>query len=269
MQTCFLKLSRDSSINNNTLYFYDLNAKANYKINDKNRVYLSGYFGRDNLGFGGQFGIDYGNSTATARWNHIFNSGLFSNTSFIYSNYNYNIHVKTGDNDLLLKSKIEDISLKQDFQYYINSNNKINFGLNVIHHNISPGIVDASASSGYNSQTLQSKYSLENAVYISHDFSPVDNLKINYGLRASAFLVFGPGTFYSYDSESNIIDSASYARGKIVKTYIYPEPRFSASYQFKRHEFCKSGVYTECTEPAFAFQFRIHQSNRPLDIQQQ
>ena len=114
----FLKLSRDSSIKSNSLYFYDLNVKANYKLNDNNRVYLSGYFGRDNLGFGGTFGIDYGNSTATARWNHVFNSRLFSNTSFIYSNYNYNIKINSGTNNILIKSKIEDVSLKQDFPIF-------------------------------------------------------------------------------------------------------------------------------------------------------
>jgi len=99
----FLKLSHDSSINKNSLYFYDINLKGNYKINDKNKIYLSGYFGKDQLGFGGTFGIDYGNTTATARWNHIFTSKLFSNTSFIYSNYNYNIRVNSGANQIVFK----------------------------------------------------------------------------------------------------------------------------------------------------------------------
>src|ERR1700681_514897 len=120
----FLKLSSDSTVNNNSLYFYDLNMKANYTFNQNNRVYLSGYFGKDVFGIGGQFSIDYGNSTGTVRWNHIFNSRLFSNTSIIYSNYNYNIDLTSNGNDLLLKSKIEDLSLKQDFQYYVNSSSK-------------------------------------------------------------------------------------------------------------------------------------------------
>ncbi|MFN9590764.1 MAG: TonB-dependent receptor, partial [Bacteroidota bacterium] len=103
----FLGLSRDSSIRDNSLYFYDFNAKANYTLNKKNRLFLSGYFGRDKLGFGRTFGIDYGNSTATLRWNHIFNGRLFMNNSLIYSNYNYNIEIKSGVNNLLIKSKIE------------------------------------------------------------------------------------------------------------------------------------------------------------------
>ena len=227
----FLRLSRDSSINNNTLYFYDLNLKANYKISAKDRIYLSGYFGKDKLGFGGIFGIDYGNSTGTVRWNHIFNSRLFSNTSLIYSNYNYNIEIKSGNNNLLIKSKIEDLALKQDFQYYINNNNKINFGVNLIYHTISPGIVDASASSSFNSTTLQNKLSWENAAYVSHDLTVSEKIKINYGLRLSAFSLLGPGTFYTYDAAGNANDSAKYGTGKFIKTYLNPEPRFSASYQ--------------------------------------
>ncbi len=227
----FLKLSRDSSINNNSLYFYDFNAKANYKINDNNRVYLSGYFGKDNLGFGGNFGIDYGNSTGTARWNHVFNSRLFSNTSLIYSNYNYNIKINSGSNNIIIKSKIEDLSLKQDFQYFINNDNKINFGFNVIHHAISPGIVDASASSSFLPQNLPVKYAYENAAYVSHEYSASEKIKLNYGLRLSSFSILGPGSFSKYDTAGNIISTQTYTGSTVVKSYIFLEPRFSASYQ--------------------------------------
>lgn len=227
----FLMLSSDSTIKKSSLYFYDLNLKANYKINDKNRVYLSGYFGKDNLGLGGNFGIDYGNSTATARWNHIFNSRMFSNTSLIYSNYNYNIHIVNGTNDIIIKSKIEDLSLKQDFQYYVNNNNKINFGLNIIKHKLNPGVIDASALSNFNSLTLQSKYDYENAVYLSHEFSPTERLRLNYGIRLSTFTIMGPGNFYTYDSTGLTIKTDTYNSGQIVKTYFNLEPRFSASFQ--------------------------------------
>lgn len=230
----FLKLSSDSSLKNNSLYFYDLNVKANYKINNKNRVYLSGYFGKDNFGLGSIFGIDYGNSTATVRWNHIFNSRLFSNTSFIYSNYNYNIHINSLTNNIIVKSKIEDFSLKEDLQYFINSNSKLNFGFNLIHHTISPGIVDASSTSSYNSLALQSKYDLENAAYITHEYSPSGKIKLNYGLRFSAFSVLGPGNFYTYDSAGNTIKTVTYSNGTFVKTYFDLEPRFSASYQLSQ-----------------------------------
>ena len=227
----FLKLSRDSSVNSNSLYFYDLNVKGNYKIDEKNRIYLSGYFGRDNLGFGKTFGIDYGNATGTARWNHIFNSRLFSNTSLIYSYYSYKIRINSNNNDIDITSDIRDLNLKEDLQYYINADNKVNFGFSAIHHTIAPGIISASQTSSYNSLSLQSKYSLENAVYISHEWSPADKIHFNYGLRVTDFSVLGPGNFYTYDSAGNTIDTAHYRGGHFVKTYLNPEPRFSTSIQ--------------------------------------
>jgi TonB-dependent receptor-like protein/carboxypeptidase-like protein len=230
----FLKLSPDSSVNRNSLYFYDLNAKANYKIDDKNHVYLSGYFGHDNFGLGTTFGIGYGNGTGTARWNHIFNSRLFSNTSLIYSNYNYDIKINSGINDIDIKSSIKDIGLKEDLQYYINNNNKINFGFNSIYHTFAPGIVDASASSSFNSIKVPNKYALENAAYVSHEYTPSDALKLDYGVRFSAFSIVGPGSFYTYDSAGNAIDTATYKSGQFVKTYFNVEPRFSASYQLNK-----------------------------------
>ena len=117
----FLKLSHDSDVNQSIIYFYDLNAKANYQFNPNNRVYLSGYFGKDVLGYSNQFGIQWGNSTGTIRWNHIFNNKLFSNTSFIYSNYNYNISINQTTNKLSILSRIKDLSLKEDLQYFAGS----------------------------------------------------------------------------------------------------------------------------------------------------
>jgi hypothetical protein len=225
----FLGISGDSSLNQTELYFYDINLKANYKINDKNRIYLSGYFGRDRFFRSSAFGIDYGNTTATARLNHIFSSKLFSNTSFVYSNYNYTI---TGNSGLIqFVSKIEDIALKEDFQYYANANSKINFGFNIIRHNVAPGVINAAAGASYNSLPIQSRYAYENAAYISHDITFAEKIKISYGLRFSGFSVIGPGDFYTYDSIGNVAKTDTYNRGDIVKTYYNVEPRFSASYQ--------------------------------------
>jgi CarboxypepD_reg-like domain/TonB-dependent Receptor Plug Domain len=226
----FLGLSRDSSIRDNSLYFYDFNAKANFTINSKNRLFLSGYFGRDKLGFGKTFGIDYGNSTGTLRWNHIFNGRLFLNNSLIYSNYNYNIEIKSGVNNLVIKSKIEDLALKTDFQYFINNDNKINFGTQVTRHLLSPGIVDASASSSFNSQALPVKTALEAATYFNHEYAPNAKLRLNYGIRLTSFSLLGPGNFSTYDSASNIIQTTVKTGSGAVKTYLNPEPRFSASW---------------------------------------
>jgi TonB dependent receptor/CarboxypepD_reg-like domain/TonB-dependent Receptor Plug Domain len=227
----FLKLSKDTNTNRSSLYFYDINAKANYKLGDKDHLYLSGYFGKDNLGLGNTFGIDYGNTTATLRWNHIFNSRLFSNTSLIYSKYDYNITINSGNNDIGIASFIKDYHFKEDMQYYVNANSKINFGIDVIDHATSPGVISATQSSSFNPITIQNKHAIESAAYFSHDLTLSDKLGVNYGLRASLFTVLGPGSFYSYDSSGNAIDTATYGSGKVVINYFNLEPRASLSYK--------------------------------------
>lgn len=211
----FLKFSSDSSVRDNSLYFYDLNVKGNYKLGEKDRIFVSGYFGRDNLAFGETFGIDYGNKTATARWNHVFNSKLFSNTSFIYSDYSYKIKINSNNNDIHIVSDIRDLNLKEDLQYYGSPNSKVNFGLSAIRHAISPGVVSASQTSSYNSISLQKKYSVESAVYLSHEWKPGEGkLRLDYGARLSVFS---------------------------VNTYANVEPRISASYQLGEQSSLKLG----------------------------
>ena len=239
----FLKLSKDTSINTNSLYFYDLNLKANYKINQKNTIYLSGYFGKDNLGLGKTFGLRWGNSTGTFRWNHLFNSRLFSNLSLIYSNYSYVVKLNSLDNNININSQISDINLKEDFQYYVNANNKINFGINVIHHNILPGAITASLSSSVNSLYLQKKYSMESSAYISNAWSPIEKLHFNYGLRLTNYTILGPGDFYTYNAAGEVATIKSYASGHIVRNYFNPEPRFSTSFQLNATSSIK-GSYT-------------------------
>jgi len=243
----FLKLSKDTNTSSSSLYFYDLNAKANYKLGEKDHLYLSGYFGKDKLGFGNNFGMNYGNTTATFRWNHIFNSRLFSNTSLIYSKYNYNIDINSANNDVGITSYIKDYHLKQDFQYYAGSSNKVNFGLDFIDHTTSPGSISASQSSSFNSQTLQNKHVLESALYASHDLALSPKLNVNYGLRAGLFSVMGPGTFYSYNNAGNIVDSAVYSSNKIVKNYFNLEPRLSMSYKLTSASSVKL-AYTRTTQ---------------------
>ncbi|HEY5463881.1 MAG TPA: TonB-dependent receptor [Hanamia sp.] len=226
----FLKLSKDSDVNKSILYFYDINAKANYQLDNKNKLFLSGYFGQDDLGYSNQFGIKWGNTTGTFRWNHIFNSKLFSNTSFIYSNYNYNISINQTTNNLEIISKIKDLSLKEDLQYFATNRNKVNFGFNVTRHVFSPGEFQTSATSSYNPLILQDKYALDAAAYVSDEWSATDRLKIISGLRLSSFSVLGPGNFYTYDVYGNVTDTATYSSGKIVKSYLNLQPRFAATY---------------------------------------
>ncbi len=243
----FLKLSKDTNTNRSSLYFYDINAKANYKLGEKDHIYLSGYFGKDNLGLGNTFGIDYGNTTATFRWNHILSSRLFSNTSLIYSKYDYDIQINSGKNDIGIISYISDYHFKEDMQYYANASNKINFGLDVIDHTTSPGVISAAQSSSFNGISVQDKHALESAAYFSHELSVSDKINMDYGLRANIFTVLGPGNFYTYDSSGNATDTASYGSGKVVKNYFNLEPRFSISYKLTGSSSVKL-AYTRTTQ---------------------
>lgn len=226
----FLKLSNDTSVRQAKLYFYDLNLKANYRINENNRIYLSAYFGQDVLGLADLFSFDWGNATATIRWNHLINSKMFSNTSLIYSNYNYNINLDFAGINGTILSRIEDYNLKQDFQYFANNKNEFKFGFNSIYHNVVPGEIEIKSSSFNLNQKITENYSLENAIYLSHTYRPTPLLSFEYGLRISSFSPIGPGQFYSYDEEGVATDSTQYGKGEFLTTYINPEPRFSANY---------------------------------------
>jgi hypothetical protein len=243
----FLKLSKDSTTKKSSLYFYDLNAKANYRLGSKDHIYLSGYFGKDYLGLGNTFGVDYGNSTATIRWNHIFSNRLFSNASLIYSKYNYDVTINSGNNNIGINSFISDYHFKEDMQYYVGTGSKINFGIDLIDHTTSPGVISASEQSSFNNISTEDRHALESAAYISHDLSFSDNLTINYGLRAGLFTVLGPGNFYTYDSSGNAIDTATYKSGQVVKNYFNLEPRFSMSYKLTEASSIKF-AYTRTTQ---------------------
>ncbi|HTN16494.1 MAG TPA: TonB-dependent receptor, partial [Chitinophagaceae bacterium] len=226
----FLKLSPNEEQRNNKLYFYDLNLKANYTLGENDRLYLSGYFGKDVIGVGNLFGIDWGNATGTLRWNHVYNAKLFSNTSLIYSNYNYNIGLTIDKNDIKIISKIADWNLKQEFQFYPNPKNTIKFGFNSIYHNVVPGEIRASASSGVNSLKLTRRYGWENAVFINNDWKASTHFSLSYGIRLSSYSVMGAGSFYNFDADRKATDTMTYGKGEFVKTYVNPEPRLSANY---------------------------------------
>lgn len=227
----FLKLSSDTSLKNTELYFYDLNLKANYILGDKDRLYVSGYFGKDVLTSDNLSGINWGNTTSTLRWNHIFSSKLFSNTSVIFSNYNYKIRANNDENSLTLFSQIRDWNFKEDMQWYANDKNTVSFGINSIYHTIKPGEVQATGNSGYISQNLQNRFSLENAAYISNTWKASNRFSLTYGLRVSAFSIFGKGDYYTLDNDGDVTGTTSYKSGELVKTYVNLEPRLAASYQ--------------------------------------
>lgn len=237
----FLKLSKDEDIRETQLFFYDLNTKINYRIGEKDRVFLSGYFGRDVLGIP-QFGIAWGNATGTARWNHIINSKLFSNTSFIVSNYLYDIDIVGDDLTTTFSSVLQDYNLKQEFQYFPNSRNKWTFGLNAIHHGVIPGQVSATGDAGINPVTLDPRLGLENAAYISNNWNWTENIEVLYGLRVSSFSVLGHGgNFYEFDENGDVSDTMVYAKNQFVKTYFNPEPRLFLSYLYSKTASVKVG----------------------------
>ncbi|WP_437921603.1 TonB-dependent receptor [Sphingobacterium sp. LRF_L2] len=225
----FLKVSKDEDINKSKLYFYDLNAKLNYKLDDRNTLYISGYFGKDDLGYSDLFSFDWGNTTATVRWNHIFNEKLFSNTSLIYSDFTYNVAVNSDDTDFTIASKIRNWNAKQDFSYYAGPNSTVRFGWNALHQAIHPASLEASESTSVNSISLDSRQGFDVSAYVSHEWKPSDRLSLIYGLRLNDFMVMGPGTFYDFDDEGEAIGEQYYG-SQIVKHYLNIEPRFSASY---------------------------------------
>ncbi|HEY9533026.1 MAG TPA: TonB-dependent receptor [Mucilaginibacter sp.] len=227
----FLKLSPDSNTRGASLYFYDLNTKFHYRFDDKNTLYLSGYFGKDVLGLKDNFGTNWGNQTATMRFTHIFNNKLFLNSSLIYSNYDFLIQSFLSNNDFKVRSKIRDFSLKEDFQYFLADNNTFYFGINGTHHSISPGDITSSATSEVNPQSIQERYGVESSAYVSDDWKLTDKINLLYGMRLSALSLLGPGKFTTYSPADVPLYYQKYGSGDIVKTYLNFEPRFSASYK--------------------------------------
>ncbi len=231
----FLKASPDFS--DSKLYFYDLNAKANYKINDKNRVYLSGYFGRDVLGFGNTFNTDWGNTTGTLRWNSILSAKLFSNTSLIYSNYDYNIRIRNNETDFNINSNIKDWNIKQDFSLYANPQHSLRFGFNAIHHTITPSTFTGTVN---NNTPKNGRQGLESAVYINDYWKVNSNLSLDYGLRLSAYSILGGDTYNIYN-KGVITESIVLDKGTFGKTYLNAEPRITANYRVSDVSSIKGG----------------------------
>ncbi|WP_294201542.1 TonB-dependent receptor [uncultured Chryseobacterium sp.] len=231
----FLKATDDYK--DNKLYFYDLNLKANYQVNENNRLYLSGYFGRDVLGLGDTFDSNWGNTTATLRWNSIISSKLFSNTSLIYSNYNYDFSLSSNNNTFGLSSKIEDWNLKQDFTWFAGNKHSVKFGLQSIYHTITPSSASGTSVSSY---PRNPRYSWENAFYINDDFKATEKLTINYGLRFSLYSVLGGDTYNIY--EKGVLTGSEFLeKGRFGKTYTNAEPRVTANYRLNETSSIKGG----------------------------
>lgn len=229
----FLKLSKDSTLNGTKLYFYDLNLKTNYQLGEKDRIFLSGYFGKDRFSTGENFNFQWGNATGTLRWNHIFNPQLFANTALIFSDYQYNVAVGSGSTEFNISSAIRDWNLRHDYQLFANQHNW-RFGLNLTHHTFVPGNISRETegeNTGPASTNISNRYALESGLYVSDEFSLSSKLKVSAGLRFSMFNVLGPGTFYTYNETGIAVDSSTFGKGEVAKTYVGLEPRLSFNYQ--------------------------------------
>ena len=236
----FLRLSSDEGLRNTKLYFYDLNLKANYVLGDNDRIYLSGYFGRDVTGFSDLFRIEWGNTTGTLRWNHIFNNKLFSNVTLAYSDFDYLLASSQDDLGFRWDSSIRDLTLKSDYNYFLNPSNQIRFGVSVTRHEMDPGHIRATSDDGLLNELRQPVNThLESGVYISNEQNFTDQFTAIYGLRLSMFNNVG-GTYYNFDDAFNTIDSTVYSNGDIHNTYIGLEPRLGLNYQINESSSVKA-----------------------------
>ncbi|AKA33710.1 TonB-dependent receptor [Flagellimonas lutaonensis] len=260
----------------NKAYFYDLNTKINHRINERNNIYLSGYFGRDLFSIGDRFVNTYGNAVGNFRWNHLFSDKLFSNLSLIYSDYFYGLELDFVGFEW--DSGIQNFNVKYDLKHYISDKLQINYGLNNIYYVFNPGNIKPNRpSSGIVEDQLTKKYANENAVYVGVEQEITDELRINYGFRASQFNRLGQDEFFVYENgnpvifdpftltyqEATPIDTINPGRGGTLKKFFNLEPRVSASYVFNENSSIKAS-YTRLAQ--YLHLLSNTSSPTPLDV---
>ncbi len=229
-------------------YFYDLNAKINYKFNEKDRIYLSGYFGKDVFDFSNgkqslNVTIPWGNATGTLRWNHVFNRKLFANTTAVYSDYNFTFKGAQNNFELKLSSGIRDFTLKQDYDYFPASAHKLKFGWQYTYHRFTPSVVSGKQDSVvFAPQVAQVKFANETAIYLQDDWDISKKIKLNVGLRYSSFQQLGAYKIYKTDDLNNRMDSTVFTKGQTVKSYGGLEPRFTMRYELNDNSSIKASV---------------------------
>ena len=234
----FLRLS--PTFKNTTIYFYDLTGKANYTITDRDRVFLSGYLGRDvfstSNGSAG-FGFNWGNTTATARWNHLFSSRLFLNTTAYFSQYDYRLYATAGTGGFDWKAGIANSSIKPELTWYPNPDNQVTAGAQAIYYDANQGAFLATSSDGTPAGTsVPHQYGNENALFLANEQTVSSRFTLQYGLRYSMFNYLGKGTAYNYNESTlnavhPVTDSSIYSSGQVIKSYSVPEPRLALKYE--------------------------------------
>lgn len=229
-------------------YFYDLNAKVNYQFSEQDKLYLSGYFGRDKFNFNNSkrsfnTEIPWGNSTATLRWNHIFNKKLFANTTLVYNDYRFSLDGKQNNFHLNLSSGIKDLTAKTDIDFYPVPEHKLKFGAQYTYHTFLPNILSGNQDSVvFEPNNSSQKFAREYALYLQDDWEISTKLKLNMGLRYSLFQQVGKYTAYQRDAFGNKTDSTVYGSGSLVKSYGGIEPRATLRYALNDNESVKLAI---------------------------
>lgn len=241
-------ISKNSGFYGSGYYFYDLNAKINYRFSDKDRLFLSGYFGRDVFNFNNakrsfSTRVPWGNATGTLRWNHVFGPRAFANTTLVFNDYKFDFTAKQENFQVGLSSGIRDVGWKTDLDYYPNPQHKVKFGMAITHHTFVPNVVSGRQDSiVFQPNNAKAKYAFESALYIQDDWAIGERWKINYGIRLSRFTQIGPFTRYVKDVNGNKVDSTVYGRGRAIQSYGGFEPRVTLRYGWNDNSSFKAAV---------------------------
>ncbi len=237
----------------NSISFYDINSKLNYKLNDKNNIFVSAYLGNDNFNMNKVFINTYGNAFVNLRWNHIFSNKVFSNASVIYSNYNYGLKLKVVGIDW--KSDIKNYNFKYDFKHYISDKLTLNYGLNSIYYKFNPGTIRPfNGLSTINPDQIARKYGFENAVYLSAEQKLSEKISLNYGLRYSSFQRLGQEEISAYTNDQAVVfnkelqvyeeatpsGTLKYGKNKKIISFDNFEPRFAVAYSLNNNQSVKA-----------------------------
>lgn len=229
-------------------YFYDLNAKMNYRISDRDRLYVSGYFGRDVFSFNNQqrsfnARIPWGNSTGTIRWNHVFSNKLFANTSVVWNDYRFQFSGGQSNFQVNFNSDIRDVTAKIDFDYYPATGHQVKYGVTYTRHRFNPQTTSGrSGDQEFRPLGVNNKFADELAIYLLDDWEVNSRLKVNYGLRYSYFQQVGPYVLFQRDASGNTLDSTLYGKGDRVQGYGGLEPRVTARYTLNESTSLKAAV---------------------------
>ena len=224
-----LKLTKDPELSSRTLNFYDLNAKVNFTINPKNRIFLSAYTGRDALRMPNHLGVSWGNQIASFKWNHIWHDKIFSNTSIHFSEFDYMVDFEFEPSTFSLYSELKDYCFKHEFQFFLGNNNRPSAGLDLKSYNITPGQLIAGEDAMVHPVKIKDKTAKERSFYLSNEIKTPTNWIINFGIRLNFFSLYGIGTYYIY-TDGLVTDSLRFYAKSPVKTYFTPERRINITH---------------------------------------